>query len=42
LETGTAPIHHRKFCIGAVPYTVQEHDCGGIIAVTAAGVHAIG
>jgi hypothetical protein len=31
-----------KFCFGAVPYTVPRHDCRGIIAVTAAGVHASG
>ena len=31
-----------KFCFGAVPYTVQRHDCRGIFAGTAARVHAIG
>ena len=31
-----------KFCFGAVPYTVQRHDCRGIIAVATARVHAIG
>src|SRR5208283_4792774 len=25
-----------KFCFGAVPYTVQRHDCRGIIAAAAA------
>ncbi len=31
-----------QFCFGAAPYTVQRHDCWGIIAVAAARVHAIG
>jgi hypothetical protein len=31
-----------QFCFGAVPYTVQRHDCRGIIAVTAADVRVIG
>jgi hypothetical protein len=31
-----------QFCFGAVPYTVQRHDCRGIIAVATARVHAIG
>ena len=31
-----------QFCFGAVPYTVQRHDCRGIFAGTAARVHAIG
>ena len=31
-----------QFCFGAAPYTVQRHDCRGIIAAAAAGVHAIG
>ena len=31
-----------EFCFGAVPYTVQEHDCRGIIAATAGCVQAIG
>ena len=31
-----------KFCFGAAPYTVQRHDCRGIIAVATARVHAIG
>lgn len=31
-----------KFCFGAVPYNVQGHDCRGIIAAAAAGVHSIG
>jgi len=31
-----------KFCFGAVPYTVQRHDCRGIIAAAAARVHSIG
>ncbi len=30
-----------KFCFGAVPYTVQRHDCRGIIAAAAARVHSI-
>jgi hypothetical protein len=31
-----------QFCFDAVPYTVQRHDCRGIIAVATARVHAIG
>ena len=31
-----------QFCFDAVPYTVQRHDCRGIIAVRTARVHAIG
>jgi hypothetical protein len=31
-----------QFCFGAAPYTVQRHDCRGIIAVATARVHAIG
>src|SRR5271167_1553680 len=31
-----------QFCFGAVPYTVQRHDCRGIFAAMAARVHAIG
>jgi hypothetical protein len=31
-----------QFCFGAAPYTVQRHDCRGIIADATARVHAIG
>jgi len=31
-----------QFCFGAVPHTVQRHDCRGSIAVATARVHAIG
>ena len=31
-----------QFCFGAVPYTVQGHDCRSIFAAAAARVHAIG
>ena len=31
-----------QFCFGAAPYTVQRHDCRGIIAVATARVHAVG
>jgi hypothetical protein len=31
-----------KFCFGVAPYTVQRHDCRGIIAVTVSRVHVIG
>ncbi len=31
-----------QFCFGAVPHTVQEHDCRGSIAAATARVHATG